>query len=187
MKMIKTVTSVLALVAVSTSMAQAKTPKVNEKDAAQEQQIQVELPTVNYDAKTEVAYSCGTNGSDKVRVMYALDSKTNEAVLAQVLYQNILSPVLLRVGDEDMNRFSSNGITWTADKANAKKIDKVDGNMLSQSDVQEIDGQKVPVEQIVTKYCKLDKAETKKLAVANKKAEQEALAEAAKEAAVKNK
>lgn len=114
------------------------------------------------DGKKEVAYKCGDKGQNKLNVMYGF--KGNDVVVAQVKFQDKLSPNLLRVvDDKDQNSFFGNGIHWSAGKADAANVDKVDGNMLTQSGVQTVNGQQTQTDQIVTKYCVLDKAATAKL------------------------
>ena len=121
------------------------------------------------DGKKEVAYKCGDKGQNPLTVMYGLQGK--DVVVAQVKYQDKLSPnlFLLEEGSDDQNVFTANGITWVAAKANAANVDKVDGNMLTQEGVTTVNGEQKQVSQIVTKYCKLDKAGTAKLAKAAKK------------------
>ncbi len=158
----KKMTSLMGVTVLALSMAACTTTQEPKSDAPKQD---AEATTIHFDRKVEVAYACGQKGNDKVRVMYAVNTQNNQVVLAQVLFQNTLSPVLARVdADGDLNRFSSNGITWVADKATGSQVDKVDGNMLMQSEVQEVNGKKVPIEQIVTRYCQLDKAATKKIA-----------------------
>ena len=56
-----------------------------------------------------------------------------------------------------------------ADKATAATVDKVGGNMLTQPGKEVVNGKEMMVDQIVVKYCKLDKKETAKLNQAVKK------------------
>lgn len=131
--------------------------------AEQKAPAQQQAATITVDAVKEVAYKCGIKGNDALRVQYGLSG--NNVVAAQVLFQGKASPVLPRVtDDQESNTFSLNGISWTAEKATSATVDKVDGNMLTQEAVEVINNQKMPVSQIVTKYCKLDKATTAKLA-----------------------
>lgn len=126
--------------------------------AAQPQTVTVD----SIDGKKEVAYSCGDKGQNKLRVMYGF--KGNDVVVAQVFFQEKLSPNLMRVTtDNDQNSFFGNGITWTAGKADAANVDKVDGNMLTQEAVETVNGKQMQTSQIVTKSCVLDKAATAKL------------------------
>lgn len=143
------------------SPVQAKKPQA--QVAEQKAPAQRQAATVTVDAVKEVAYKCGAKGNDALRVQYGLSG--NNVVAAQVLFQGKASPVLPRVtDDQESNTFSLSGITWSAAKATAATVDKVDGNMLTQEAVEVINNQKTPVSQIVTKYCKLDKATTAKLA-----------------------
>lgn len=119
------------------------------------------------DGKKEVAYKCGNKGQNSLNVMYGF--KNGKVVVAQVKYQDKVSPNLLRVvDDKDQNVFTSQGISWIADKATAANVDKVNGNMLTQEGVETVNGQQQQVSQIVTKYCMLDKAATAKLNKAKK-------------------
>ena len=95
----------------------------------------------------------------------------DDVVAAQVLYKQQASPVLYRDrSQQDSNSFTSeSGIRWVADKATAATVDKVGGNMLSQPGKEVVNGQETMVDQIVVKYCKLDKKETAKLNQAVKK------------------
>ncbi|HFC8517223.1 TPA: hypothetical protein ACFP41_000056 [Neisseria weaveri] len=119
--------------------------------------------SVKIEASKEVAYACGPSGKEKLRVTYGISK--NEVVVAQVLFREKASPILFRVNSQtDSNTFANQGITWSAEKADAANLDKVDGNMLTQEAVEVVNGKKTQVSQIVTKYCKLDKAATAKLA-----------------------
>ena len=116
-----------------------------------------------------MAYRCGAKANEAVRVMY--DFQGDDVVAAQVLYKQQASPVLYRDrSQQDSNSFTSeSGIRWVADKATAATVDKVGGNMLSQPGKEVVNGQETMVDQIVVKYCKLDKKETAKLNQAVKK------------------
>ena len=120
------------------------------------------LKVDSIDGKKEVAYKCGDKGQSPLNVMYGF--KGDQVVVAQVKFQNKLSPNLIRLADNaDGNTFVNNGIVWSADSATAANVDKVDGNMLTQRAVQTVNGTPTQVDQIVAKYCKLDKAATAKL------------------------
>ena len=121
------------------------------------------------DGKKEVAYRCGAKANEAVRVMYGFQG--DDVVAAQVLYKQQASPVLYRDrSQQDSNSFTSeSGIRWVADKATAATVDKVGGNMLTQPGKEVVNGQETMVDQIVVKYCKLDKKETAKLNQAVKK------------------
>ncbi|WP_107879553.1 Sec-independent protein translocase family protein [Neisseria animaloris] len=130
--------------------------------AAPQRQAPETVRVDSIDAKKEVAYKCGNKGQNPLTVMYGF--KGGEVVVAQVKYQNKLSPGLFRViGNNDGNVFTANGITWSTGKADAANVDKVDGNMLTQEGVETVNGKPTQVSQIVTKYCVLDKAATAKL------------------------
>ena len=147
--------------AAQTSAPQAQAPAAPQQPKTRE--------VTSIDGKKEVAYKCGDKGQNLLSVMYGLQG--NDVVVAQVKYQDKLSPnlFLLEENSDDRTAFTANGITWsTAKKANAANIDKVDGNMLTQEGVTTVNGEQQQVSQIVTKYCKLDKAATAKLAKANK-------------------
>ncbi|MBF0803476.1 MULTISPECIES: hypothetical protein [unclassified Neisseria] len=162
-------------------------PKAQPAPAPVAQQQQQQVPQVqapqtvqvdSIDGKKEVAYKCGNKGQNPLNVMYGF--KNGEVVVAQVKYQNRLSPGLMRVvGNDDQNIFAGGGITWAAGKATAANVDKVDGNMLTQEAVETVNGRQQQVSQIVTRSCLLDKAGTAKL---NKAA---APAKAAKKAPAK--
>ena len=120
------------------------------------------------DGRKEVAYKCGDKGQNPLTVMYGF--KGGDVVVAQVKYQDKLSPGLFRViGDNEQNSFTAQGITWTAAKATPATVDKVDGDTLTQQAVEVVNGQQMPVSQIVTQACKLDKTATARLANAAKK------------------
>lgn len=182
---LKTIVPVLALTATLSACgmfgkdkpkAQAATPApVAQQPAApqqvQQQATQVQLPktveVTSLDSTKEVAYKCGpAKAKQPLTVMYGIKGK--EVVAAQVKYQNKLSPHLFRaVGNDDKNIFAGNGITWTADKANASNVDKVNGGILTQEAIETVNGKQQQVSQIVTRFCVIDKAATAKL---NKKA-----------------
>lgn len=120
------------------------------------------LTVDSIDAKKEVAYKCGTNGKEKLTVMYGI--KDNQLVVAQVKYKNELTPNLFRVADvADQNIFWGDRIAWRADKASPDNVDKVNGNMLTIRGTTEVDGSTEVVDQIVTKGCILDKSATARL------------------------
>ncbi|QEY23162.1 hypothetical protein [Neisseria animalis] len=119
-------------------------------------------PTLNVtsiDSTKEVAYRCG---NEKLNVMYGI--KGNDVVVAQVKYQNELTPNLNRVSNvSDFNAFWGNGISWSTDAADAANITKVNGNMLTELTVTTVNGKQVETNGILFKECVLDKAATAKL------------------------
>lgn len=179
---LKTIVPVLALTAALSAcgMFDKDKPKAQPAPAPQQQAQQSPQPaapqapkTVQVDSiddKKEVAYKCGTEKTKQpLSVMYGF--KNGEAVVAQVKYQDKLSPGLFRVIDEkDSNTFFGNGITWTTEKATAAQVDKVNGIMLTQEGVETVNGKPHQVSQIVTRSCMLDKAATAKLNQQGKKA-----------------
>ncbi|WP_373706674.1 hypothetical protein [Neisseria dentiae] len=139
----------------------APAPAAQQQQAPQAQGPQT-VQVDSIDGKKEVAYKCGDKGQNPLNVMYGF--KNGEVVVAQVKYQDKVSPGLFRVvGNEDQNIFAGGGITWSASKATAANVDKVDGNMLTQAAVETVNGQQQQVSQIVTRGCVLDKAATAKL------------------------
>ncbi len=171
---LKTIASAAALMAALAGCSATGAEKAQPETAATPAaEAQAPAPTTpaqpataqvdSIDGKKEVAYKCGHKGQSPLTVMYGF--KDGQVVIAQVKYQEKLSPGLLRVlDDKDQNTFTANGITWTADKATPANVDKVNGNMLSQEAIKTVSGQQQQVSQIVTKYCTLDKAATAKLA-----------------------
>lgn len=124
-------------------------PAAQGVEIRQPQTVQVD----SIDGTKEVAYRCG---NQPVNVMYGF--KGNEVVAAQVKINDQLTPGLFRViGNKDQNMFTGNGITWVADKATAKNVDKVNGNMLTQEAIQTVNGQPQQVSQILVKGCVLAK------------------------------
>ena len=170
MTQLKTIVPMLALAATLSACGmfgkdkpKAQTPAPAPQAAAQQPAPQAQAPQTvavdSIDGKKEVAYKCGKN---PLNVMYGF--KNGEVVIAQVKYQNKLSPGLFRVtGNQDANVFTANGITWAAEKATAANVDKVNGNMLTQEAVETVNGKQQQVSQIVTRMCVLDKAATAKL------------------------
>ena len=145
--------------------ASAATPAA-QAPAAQQEPATVQVDSI--DGRKEVAYKCGDKGQNPLTVMYGF--KGGDVVVAQVKYQDKLSPGLFRViGDNEQNSFTAQGITWTAAKATPATVDKVDGGTLTQQAVEVVNGQQMPVSQIVTQACKLDKTATARLANAAKK------------------
>ena len=113
------------------------------------------------DSKKEVSYKCGQGGKDAVSVMYGFKGK--EPVVAQAKYKGQITPGLFRVigtGD-DVNAFWGEGVAWTAGRSNADNIDKVDGGMLTIRQQTTINGKTEMVDNIVTKYCVVEKAPAK--------------------------
>lgn len=153
----------------SAQAAATPAPQQTTQPAQQAQQTAPRTVQVDsIDGTKEVAYKCGTNGRNPLTVMYGF--KDGEVVVAQVKYQNKISPGLFRVIDNnDMNVFTGENVTWAADKANAANVDKVNGNMLTQEVMQTVNGKQMQVSQIVTRMCMLDKTTTAKLAKANAK------------------
>lgn len=110
------------------------------------------------DSKQEVAYNCTINGnSQKLTAMYGI--KDGEIIVAQVKVNQQISPGLFRVEDGLVNRFVSaekDGTMWTTMPATPATLASVDGGILSHS--------KNGTNEIIVEKCKLDKAETAKLA-----------------------
>lgn len=113
---------------------------------------------LSIDSKKEVAYNCTINGnSQKLTVMYGI--KDGQITLAQVKVNQEISPGLFRVQDGLVNRFVSaekDGTMWTTMPATPATLASVDGGILSHS--------KNGTNEIIVEKCKLDKAETAKLA-----------------------
>lgn len=118
------------------------------------------------DGRVEVAYQCDSiQGKQKMRVMYGV--KDGTLVVAQTLVNNQPSPGLYRVlndvNGDTQNSYFSEGITWVTEKATPANVTRVNGNMLTQAGTDTVNGQQVPVQNILLKSCVLDKAATAKL------------------------
>lgn len=144
------------------------------------------LKTVQFDSidgQKEVAYKCGDEGQTPLSVIYGF--KNGEVVVAHVKYRNkLFSNLLLIVEDsygtsneddinflksyynnnDNDNSFIGDGVTWSAAKATAENIDKVDGNRLTQEVLQTVDGiGRMLFPKTIIDSCVLDKATTAKL------------------------
>ena len=86
--------------------------------------------------------------------------KGNEVVAAQVKYKGQVTENLFRITDssKDVNAFWGGNVAWVAEAATAANVDKVDGNMLTIRGTTEVNGKQEVVDQIVTRFCALDKA-----------------------------
>ncbi|MDO5058850.1 MAG: hypothetical protein Q4D82_02785 [Neisseria sp.] len=176
MKLLKTAAPaalmLLALAACSSTGKKETKPAQAQKPAAQQQvQAENQIRTARVDSidgSVEVAYVCGEKGDYPLNVMYGF--KDGQVVAADVKIKDQTSGVLFRAIDfPDRNMFTNGQVTWVAEKADAANVGKVDGNMLMISGVQEVNGQKQRVDQIVTKYCKLKPAAAAKKPAAKKK------------------
>lgn len=159
------VPAVLAAVALS---ACGSLDKDKAKTAAKAgQTISVPAPQTvkvdSIDGTKEVAYKCGPNGEHKLTAMYGFKNK--EVVAAQVkLPDGRTTPTLMRMtGNNDLNAFWGSNVVWLAGKATAANVDKVDGNMLTVRGTTTVNGKPQVVDQIIARYCSLDKAATAKL------------------------
>ena len=162
------VPAVLAAVALtacsSGSKAKPETkaaPTVQQQTQAQAQQAQAPVPNTlkvdSIDGTKEVHYKCGKDGKEPLSVMYGF--KGNEVVAAQVKYKGQLTENLFRITDssKDVNAFWGGNVAWVAEAATAANVDKVDGNMLTIRGTTEVNGKQEVVDQIVTRFCALDK------------------------------
>ncbi|MDO4997059.1 MAG: hypothetical protein Q4E16_00260 [Neisseria sp.] len=163
MKTLKTIAPIAlaALTLAACSSASKPERKAEPTRTAQAQTKQVRVAQVNnIDGKKEVNYVCGDKGQDKLSVMYGFQGK--DVVVAQVKAGQQVSSNLFRVLDEkEDNVFTDGRVTWVAGKADASNVDKVDGNMLFVSGVSVVNGKQERVDQIVTRYCKVEKVAAK--------------------------
>ena len=162
------VPAVLAAVALTACSSGSKAkpeakaaPTAQQQTQAQAQQAQAPVPNTlkvdSIDGKKEVHYKCGKDGKEPLSVMYGF--KGNEVVAAQVKYKGQLTENLFRITDssKDVNAFWGGNVAWIAEAATAANVDKVDGNMLTIRGTTEVNGKQEVVDQIVTRFCALDK------------------------------
>ena len=160
------VPAVLAAVALTACSSGSKAkPEVKAAPTAQQQaqaqQAQAPVPNTlkvdSIDGTKEVHYKCGKDGKEPLSVMYGF--KGNEVVAAQVKYKGQLTENLFRITDssKDVNAFWGGNVAWVAEAATAANVDKVDGNMLTIRGTTEVNGKQEVVDQIVTRFCALDK------------------------------
>ena len=141
--------------------AQQQTQAQAQQTQAQAQQAQAPVPNTlkvdSIDGTKEVHYKCGKDGKEPLSVMYGF--KGNEVVAAQVKYKGQLTENLFRITDssKDVNAFWGGNVAWVAEAATAANVDKVDGNMLTVRGTTEVNGKQEVVDQIVTRFCALDK------------------------------
>lgn len=141
--------------------AQQQTQAQAQQAQAQAQQAQAPVPNTlkvdSIDGTKEVHYKCGKDGKEPLSVMYGF--KGNEVVAAQVKYKGQLTENLFRITDssKDVNAFWGGNVAWVAEAATAANVDKVDGNMLTIRGTTEVNGKQEVVDQIVTRFCALDK------------------------------
>lgn len=162
------VPAVLAAVALTACSSGSKAkpeakaaPTAQQQTQAQAQQVQAPVPNTlkvdSIDGTKEVHYKCGKDGKEPLSVMYGF--KGNEVVAAQVKYKGQLTENLFRITDssKDVNAFWGGNVAWVAEAATAANVDKVDGNMLTIRGTTEVNGKQEVVDQIVTRFCALDK------------------------------
>ena len=130
------------------------------KKAPAKRMMPMPKPQLQFDQVKHVAYQCGSKGEQKLHVLYGITGQ--ELVAAQVMYgPKKRTPVLLRdlrVAKDSGVSFVSGGIVWNIDdSATVANIDKVDGNMLTVAGTDIVNGEKTAVNNIVAKYCVLDK------------------------------
>ena len=154
--------------------AQQQTQAQAQQAQAQAQQAQAPVPNTlkvdSIDGKKEVHYKCGKDGKEPLSVMYGF--KGNEVVAAQVKYKGQVTENLFRITDssKDVNAFWGGNVAWIAEAATAANVDKVDGNMLTIRGTTEVNGKQEVVDQIVTRFCALDKGAKAAVKPAAKKA-----------------
>lgn len=162
------VPAVLAAVALTACSSGSKAkpeakaaPTAQQQTQAQAQQAQAPVPNTlkvdSIDGTKEVQYKCGKDGKEPLSVMYGF--KGNEVVAAQVKYKGQVTENLFRITDssKDVNAFWGGNVAWVAEAATAANVDKVDGNMLTIRGTTEVNGKQEVVDQIVTRFCALDK------------------------------
>ena len=154
--------------------AQQQTQAQAQQAQAQAQQAQAPVPNTlkvdSIDGTKEVHYKCGKDGKEPLSVMYGF--KGNEVVAAQVKYKGQLTENLFRITDssKDVNAFWGGNVAWVAEAATAANVDKVDGNMLTIRGTTEVNGKQEVVDQIITRFCALDKGAKAAVKPAAKKA-----------------
>ncbi|STZ75947.1 Uncharacterised protein [Bergeriella denitrificans] len=156
-----------ALSACSSTTPQKSAQKTQPVQPAAQAQLVSAPPTVrvdNVDATKEAVYKCG---AETLNVMYGIKGK--DVVVAQVKYKDILTPGLFRVSNvSGANAFWGNGISWTTEAADAANVTKVNGRMLTQAMVVNVNGRQTENNVVLFKGCALDKAATAKLNRAKK-------------------
>lgn len=156
----------------SQSAPTTNAPAANNHAAASEtaaqtvEQVKV-VQTDNIDSKVQVAYQCKANNNQtqKVEAMYGV--KDNTLVVAQLKINDQVSPGLWRVvndvNGDTQNSYFNNGVTWITDKATPANVTRTNGNMLMQTATREINGKQETVQNILLKYCTVDRAATNRL------------------------
>ncbi|RTZ41638.1 hypothetical protein EKL30_13840 [Candidimonas sp. SYP-B2681] len=103
-----------------------------------------------------IQYRCGASGQQRLAVQYTFQGA--EALNAKVVY-NKQSLDLARdnssTADMVGNTFRGSGFTWTTDKLTPENASTVHGNTLTQEAPKVINGQKVVVNNILAKDCKV--------------------------------
>lgn len=126
-----------------------------------------ETTNIQFDRIEKVAYRCGTKKkATPIQVNYGVANE--EIIAAQVKIGEEITPILLRdMNNKDSNSFISNTkdqhFTWVADVANVKTLHKTHGNMLTKREITIVNGEQVEVDNIIVKYCSLDRNATRKI------------------------
>ena len=125
-----------------------------------------ETTNIQFDRIEKVAYRCGTKKkATPIQVNYGIANE--EIIAAQVKIGEEVTPILLRdKSNKDSNSFvsdSADRITWNADVATVKTLLQANGNMLTKREITVVNGKQVEVDNIIVKYCSLDKRATNQL------------------------
>lgn len=131
----------LAIITATVSGCAQKNQPDTTTTSLQKTPITVHIPSIqnalpkrinHIDTKKEIFYQCNQSKNDILRVMYGLIGQN--VVVAQILYQSKLSPLLYR----DTNNSSENvfvatsGISWSTKLSTSTQLDKTAGIALMQ-------------------------------------------------------
>ena len=117
----------------------------------------------NIDGTVEVAYRCNSpEGQKNITAMYGM--KDGTLVLAQMKINGQISPGLYRVlndaNGERQNSYYGEGITWITGKATPANARSINGNMLTQAQALDANGQPTGTQQVLLQACQVDRAAT---------------------------
>ena len=102
-----------------------------------------------------VNYACTGEGK-KMAVTAVYTAQGDDLVSVKLSADGKEYPVLQRkVENKDENEFSDDKYTWTAEVATAQDVAIKAGNMLTEKGTSTVNGENMPTDNIVFKYCEV--------------------------------
>ena len=102
-----------------------------------------------------VTYACTAEGK-KIGVTAVYTAQGDDLTSVKLSADGTEYPVLARnANNKDENEFTDDKYTWTAEVATAQNVATQAGNMLTEKGTTQVNGENLPTDNILFKYCEV--------------------------------